>query len=123
MSCVRCHKAGAAGGEVGPDLARIGAEKSREYLLESIVVPNKAIARTFESLQIVTDDGLRHVGVVRREDAQTLELLTPEGKTVTIPVDSIEDRRPAKSAMPEDLVRQLSKQELRDLVEFLAGLR
>jgi quinoprotein glucose dehydrogenase len=123
VSCVRCHKAGAAGGEVGPDLARIGAEKSREYLLESIVVPNKAIARTFESLQIVTDDGLRHVGVVRREDAKTLELLTPEGKTVTIPVDSIEDRRPAKSAMPEDLVRQLSKQELRDLVEFLAGLR
>ena len=123
VSCVRCHKAGAAGGDVGPDLARIGADKSREYLLESIVVPNKAIARNFESLQLVTDDGLRHVGVVRREDATTLELLTAEGRTVTIPVDSIEDRRPAKSAMPEDLVRLLSKQELRDLVAFLAGLR
>lgn len=123
VSCVRCHKAGADGGEVGPNLARIGADKSREYLLESIVLPNRAIARNFESVELVTDEGLRHAGIVRRDDPREIELLTADGRTVRIPKESIEDRRAAKSAMPEDLVRLVSKQELRDLIEFLAGLR
>ena len=37
VSCVRCHKVGGTGGEVGPDLSKIAADKRRDYLLEAIV--------------------------------------------------------------------------------------
>ena len=57
LSCLRCHKAGGEGGEVGPNLAGIGAEKQRDYLLESIVLPNKQIAKGFESIVIVKLSG------------------------------------------------------------------
>jgi hypothetical protein len=49
--------------------------------------------------------------------------MTPEGKMITIAKDQIDERRAEKSAMPEDLLKYLSILELRDLVEFLAGLK
>ncbi len=34
LPCARCHKVGGDGGEAGPDLSLIGAQKKKEYLLE-----------------------------------------------------------------------------------------
>ena len=123
VSCVRCHKAQGVGGDVGPELTKIGAEKDRQYLLESIVLPNKAIAKNFESILVITDDGLSHSGIVREETERELRLMTADGKLLTLAKESIEERQPTKSAMPEDLVKHLNKRELRDLVEFLSGLK
>ena len=39
------------------------------------------------------------------------------------PKNQIDERQAGKSAMPEDVIKHLSKSELRDLVEFLAGLK
>src|SRR5262249_35208682 len=50
VSCLRCHKLHGEGGEVGPDLSDIGKRQNREYLLESIVDPNKQIAKGFETV-------------------------------------------------------------------------
>ena len=49
--------------------------------------------------------------------------MTAEGKLLTVPKERIDEREPGKSAMPEDSIKHLSKPELRDLVEFLAGLK
>jgi hypothetical protein len=35
----------------------------------------------------------------------------------------IEDRKTGKSAMPEEAIKQLTARELRDLLEYLAGLK
>ena len=45
VSCVRCHKFDGHGGDVGPVLDKLGPE-DRKYLLEAIVKPNAAIAKT-----------------------------------------------------------------------------
>lgn len=123
VSCVRCHKAGGRGGDVGPELTRIGADKSPAYLLESIVMPNKTIAKNFESVLVVDDQGRVTSGVLKAEDAVTLQLVTAEGKLVKIAKSSIEERRAAKSPMPEDLIKHLSPFDLRDLIAYLASLR
>jgi quinoprotein glucose dehydrogenase len=62
-------------------------------------------------------------GIVKAETAKELQLMTAEGKLVTVPRDKIDERQTGKSAMPEDVIKSLSKTELRDLVEFLAGLK
>ncbi|MEQ1852783.1 MAG: PVC-type heme-binding CxxCH protein, partial [Chthoniobacteraceae bacterium] len=46
--CFKCHKCEGGDSLVGPDLTAIGAKKDREYLLESIVYPNKHIAEGFQ---------------------------------------------------------------------------
>ncbi len=123
LSCVRCHKVGNRGGEVGPELTRIGAEKERSYLLEAIVDPNKTIAKDFESVVLYDDQGRVHTGVLREETDAEITLIDANANVLTFNKDSIEERAVGKSAMPADLVTHLTKFELRDLVEYLSSLK
>lgn len=122
LSCVRCHKINGQGGEVGPDLSKIGMQQKRDYLLESIVIPDKQIAKGFDPVVIVTESGKVHSGIIREEDDSQVRLMTAEGNIVAIPKTEIEERVRGRSAMPEDLIKKLSRFELRDLVEFLSSL-
>ena len=119
VSCVRCHKFDGRGGDVGPVLDKLGLEKDRKYLLEAIVKPNAAIAKNFESLTIVDFDGIITTGIVKTNNDKLVELLTAEGKFVKIAKEDIDFQKQSKSPMPEDLVKHLSLDDVRDLVEFL----
>jgi quinoprotein glucose dehydrogenase len=123
VSCLRCHKINGEGGEVGPDLTGVGGRQTREYLLESIVDPNRQITKGFETVVLTLTSGKTVVGIVKSEDASEVRLITAEGQIVSVPKSQIDERQTGKSAMPEDLVKQLSKSDLRDLVEYLAGLK
>jgi quinoprotein glucose dehydrogenase len=123
VSCLRCHKVQGAGGDVGPDLSGVGTRQKRDYLLESIVAPNKQIAKGFETLVLTLKNGKSHTGILKAEDARAVRLMTPEGQLVIVPREQIDERETGKSAMPEDLLKHLSRAEVRDLVEFLAGLK
>lgn len=119
--CQRCHKLAGQGGEVGPELTTIGKDKTRDDLLEAIVDPNKQIAKGFESVILTLDDGRTVSGVLRSKSDKEYVLVDAENKVKSYPRASVEAERPDKSAMPDDLHKKLSRRELRDLVEFLAG--
>jgi quinoprotein glucose dehydrogenase len=123
VSCIRCHKVKGEGGEVGPELFGLAAKQNREYLLESIVDPNKQIAKGYETVVLTLTNGKAVSGIVKEETPKDVKLMTAEGQLITIAKDKIEERNRGKSPMPEDVVKYLSKRELRDLVEFLAGLK
>ena len=123
VSCLRCHRVGEDGGYVGPNLSDIGTKKDRQYLLESLVDPNRAIAEKYETTVVLDLNGKTYSGIVNFEDEKTLRLLTAEGEMVTIDKEQIEERTTGKSAMPADLVKHLSPFDVRDLVEFLAQQR
>ena len=122
-SCVRCHKINGEGGEVGPDLSRIGAQKDRQYLLESVVLPNKAIAPGFESVLVTSKSGTSYAGVLKSETADELVINSPEDGLVTVKRNEIKTRDKGLSPMPEGMGPVLSRQDLRNLVEFLSGLK
>lgn len=119
--CQRCHQIGDRGGAVGPNLSDIAIQKDRNYLLESIVDPNKTIAENFETTVILDIDGNTIAGIVQKETDEFVQLIDAEAKVITIQKDNIEGRRKGESAMPIDLVKHLSKKDIRDLVEFLAS--
>jgi quinoprotein glucose dehydrogenase len=123
VECIRCHKARERGGEVGPDLNGIGSRQDRRYLLESIVAPDRQIAKGFETLVIASADGQVYTGIVKEDTPDQIRLITPEGKFVSVPKADIEEQRRGASAMPQDLIKHLSKSEVRDLVEFLATVK
>jgi quinoprotein glucose dehydrogenase len=122
VNCLRCHTIDGKGGQVGPDLSKIGTEKKREYLLEAIVDPNKTIAKGFETVVLSLDDGRQVAGILKGETDKHVQLMSPEAKVVTVPKSAIESRTTGKSAMPQDVIKTLTKSDIRDLVEFLAGL-
>jgi quinoprotein glucose dehydrogenase len=120
VACMRCHKINGEGGEVGPDLSHVGAKNPREYLLESIVLPNKKIAQGFDSVLVKLKDGAAYAGVVKSENDATLEINSPEDGLLKIDKSKIESRTPGLSPMPPEIATTLTKRELRDLIEFLA---
>lgn len=120
IACLRCHKINGEGGDVGPELAGLGETKGREYLLESIVQPNRQIAAGFENVLLTMNNGTEYAGLVKSETDAELVLNSPEDGVMTLNKADIKTRLRSLSAMPEDLIANLSKRELRDLIEFLA---
>jgi quinoprotein glucose dehydrogenase len=124
VQCLRCHKCEIGDSVVGPDLTKIGAQKDRAYLLESIVFPNAKIADGFQTVTLMLKDNNAVVGRFMGEEGGQvkLESLDAQGKPqpVRVPIANIAERLNAPSPMPENLRDFLSKRELRDLVEYLA---
>jgi putative heme-binding domain-containing protein len=122
LKCLTCHAIGGAGGQVGPDMTSIGASAQPDYLVESLLVPAKAVKEGYHAVRIVTVEDRVFLGIKVREADGVLVLRTAEDKEVTIPVKDIAERGEAKSLMPEGLTDTLSKQEFADLVAFLSQL-
>jgi quinoprotein glucose dehydrogenase len=122
-SCVRCHKINGEGGEVGPDLTGIGSRKDREYILESIIYPNKHIAAGFENVLVSLKNGSSYAGLIKSETKDSLEINSPEDGVVRVRKADIKSRERGLSGMPEELRQVLSKRDLRDMVEFLSSLK
>lgn len=122
--CLRCHRCEEGSIQIGPDLTHIGATKDREYLLESIVLPNKRIAEGYETAILTLKDGSVVAGrLVKEENGKLqIEALDEKGnlQLTTIDASQIKERTRAPSPMPETTRDVLSKPELRDLVEYLA---
>ncbi|MDP6688372.1 MAG: c-type cytochrome [Alphaproteobacteria bacterium] len=57
FTCDACHMINGEGGEVGPDLSKIGASKDRDYLRRSLLQPNADIAKGYEADMMPEDLG------------------------------------------------------------------
>jgi len=123
VACVRCHKAAGEGGEVGPELTGIITRHDRDYILTSLVNPNAAIAQGFENLLVTLKNGNSYAGIIKSEDTETLVINSPEDGELKLKKSEITSREKGLSGMPEGLVDQLTRFELRNLIEFIASLK
>jgi putative membrane-bound dehydrogenase-like protein len=120
-ACISCHQFGYKGGHIGPDLTKIGGIRGERDLLEAILFPSASFVRSFEPTQIVTRSGKAYNGLVRKDTADEVVLVTSATETVRVSRAEIEEMRPGTvSVMPAGLDKQLSRQDLADLVAFLA---
>jgi putative heme-binding domain-containing protein len=124
VGCYSCHRAVGRGGDVGPDLSRIGQLRTQAELLESIVFPSFTIAPGYRLFQVTHRDGRLVVGLIVRETADAIHLRTNDLAEVRIPRKDIDEMTPSNtSLMPEGLEKAMTRQELRDLLEFLSRQR
>jgi len=124
VSCARCHKIHGEGGAVGPELSGIIKRHDREYILESILFPNKQIAPGYESVTVQTKSGPAYAGILKSQDGNELKLFSIEDNAlVTVPMSDIQKQVKGQSAMPEGMGGLLSKRDIRNVVEFLAELQ
>jgi putative heme-binding domain-containing protein len=122
LQCLACHGINGAGGQVGPDLTSIGASAQVDYLIESLLIPNKAVKEGSHAIRVVTADDKVYLGIKVREADGLLVLRTPEDKEVTIPTKDVVERGETRSLMPDGLTDPLTRQEFVDLVRFLSEL-
>ncbi len=122
MVCLKCHAIAGAGGQVGPDLISIGASAQLDYLIDSVLLPNKQVKENYHSLRIDTTSGLQITGIKVRETPTELVLRDAEDREVVIAKNKIEEQKIGGSLMPEGLVDPLTRGELVDLIRFLSEL-
>lgn len=118
-ACSACHRLGDVGHAVGPDLATV-AGKSSSYLLQEILDPNKNIDSRFVEYVALLKSGKLTTGLIASESSHSVTLRSQEGKEQTLlRADLDEFRSSGKSLMPEGLEKDLSKQDLADVIAFL----
>jgi putative heme-binding domain-containing protein len=122
LGCVTCHAIGGIGGKVGPDLTSIGASAQVDYLIESVLYPNRKIKEGYHSVIVETKDGLDLSGVLVSENSDELILRDATGKEATVAKNNIQTRGTGNSLMPAGLAETLSPAERLDLYRFLSEL-
>jgi quinoprotein glucose dehydrogenase len=123
--CVRCHAVSGLGGNAGPDLSKVASRypvNTREFLLESLVLPDAKIAPGFGTVTMTLLNGKIVSGTLEYEDADTVTVTTPEGKKVRVAKRDIDERTTAKSAMPP-MDKVLGLRDMRDVIEYLTTLK
>ncbi|WP_437202788.1 PVC-type heme-binding CxxCH protein [Planctomicrobium sp. SH664] len=122
-NCSMCHRIGAVGVNVGPDISDY-RNKPDSFLLTNILDPNRAIDNNYFSYTVFDTSGLVHTGVLGSETATAITLKQPEGKMVTIPRQDIEElKNNGISLMPANFEKILSQQEMADLIRYIQDWR
>ncbi|MBX9680640.1 MAG: HEAT repeat domain-containing protein [Gemmataceae bacterium] len=124
VACIKCHRAGKEGGEVGPDLSGIGVKYNRNQLTEHVLYPSKQILDGYDMMIAETKSGQIIQGIQRGEAGGEVTLVDAEGKKHVLKKDELESlTKSTKSIMPEGLHAVLTIGEFADLVSYLETLQ
>ncbi len=123
-TCTRCHRVSGNGGTLGPDLSRIAEIRSREALVNAIRDPSESVAVRYRAVTLVTRDGERIEGLVKSEDAFSIQIVdTDERLQGYLKADLEEVIHETQSVMPRLGRVRLSNRKLEHLLAFLSTLR
>ena len=118
-ACAVCHKRGAEGKEVGPDLLSVVIHPPEKLLL-NILDPNIDIQPGFHAYTCVLGTGEEIYGLVVAETGNSITMKLPDGTARTVTRNQIASLRGGNlSLMPEGLEAGLTKQDMADLIAFL----
>lgn len=121
--CATCHRVAGHGIDVAPDISDSRTKTARQILTD-ILQPNRAIDNNYISYTLVDSEGRVLTGILTAETATSITLKQPEGKVQTLLRSQIEELRSnGVSLMPEGLEKNVSVQEMADLVAFIKNWR
>lgn len=120
--CSNCHRIGNTGSIYGPELTRIGAGRSLDFLRQSIVDPSADIADNYGGITVVTPDGRKISGVRVNEDTFTVQIRKPDQNFAFFDKSQAKEViHESKSMMPA--YNHLSSADLQNLLAYLYTLR
>jgi putative heme-binding domain-containing protein len=118
-NCIKCHRFGALGEGIGPDLSTLKGRFTRRDTLEAILYPSKVISDQYRGSVILTKNGQTFTGLAAPQ-GDTITVLQQDGTRVTLRKDEIEQMVASTiSPMPDKLLDNLTVEEIADLLAFL----
>jgi uncharacterized protein len=119
--CSKCHTHGGEGNKIGPDLTGMAVHPKAELLL-NILDPSRSVEGNFRVYSIVTDEGRVLSGLLVADTKTAVAILDAEGKQQTVLRENIEQfTASTKSLMPDGFEKQVSPDDVANLLEFLTG--
>ena len=122
--CILCHQANEIGYDFGPNLSEIGSKLPKISLLDAIIHPSAGISFGFEGWDLATKDGGNFSGIITSKTDQDIEMKFPGGGKLNFKTKNIKSLTQMKqSMMTEGLYKQMSLQDMANLLEYLSGLK
>jgi len=133
--CASCHSISGVGGDAGPDLTTIGAQRAPSLLRAELLDPGanlpldttglteRAAYRAYQMYRVTLKDGKQIEGMRVNEDSFSIQLRDRKGEVHSIEKFAVQkvEELPGTSFMPS-FKGKLSDAELNDLVAYLASL-
>ena len=123
VTCSKCHVMNGKGAKVGPDLTGIGAVQTPQYLIESVLKPSNVIVKGFETMYLMTNDGMAYNGLLVSQDEEEVVLMVDEDgvmeEYVFYPDEIAQMQKQDVSIMPGNLSEMLTTKEFYGIISFL----
>ena len=117
--CAKCHTHAGEGTKIGPDLTGMAVHPKAELLVQ-LLDPSRNVEGNYRIYTALTSDGLVINGLLASETKTSIELIDSEAKRHVVLREDIENLRgSAKSLMPEGFEKQVTSDEIANLLEFL----
>jgi putative heme-binding domain-containing protein len=123
-TCIKCHKIGEVGKEIGPSLTEIGSKLSKEAMFVSILDPSAGVSHNYETYAIALNSGIVLSGIVVTRNDEEVVIRNAEGIDRVIAVAEIDELiKTGVSLMPADLQKVMTVQDLVNVVAYLTQLK
>jgi len=121
--CAGCHAIRGEGALLGPDLSNIGGSRPLPVIREAILEPSKDLFYLGnESVSITLKNGGKLAGIARNRSNYSLQLIDSKGDLHLLRMNDVKEMTiHSTSPMPGDYAKRLSKEQLRDLLAYLAA--
>jgi putative heme-binding domain-containing protein len=123
-NCTSCHIVNGRGGQLGPDLSRIGSARPRAGLQAKLRGASDVIRSGYEPVTLVTREGERIRGVKKNEDEFSIQIMdTRERLQGFLKTNLTALTIDKQSLMPVYGPDRLNDRDLDDLLRYLTALR
>lgn len=119
--CIKCHKFGAEGQGIGPDLTTLRRRFQKKEIIEAVLYPSQIVSDQYRTVTVITVDGLVQTGMLASQQGQdSVVLWLNNGERTEIKKEDIDEQKPSTvSLMPPGLFKDLSLQDIADLFAYL----
>src|SRR5262245_9516256 len=121
--CFRCHRIGAQGSRVAPDLSDIGAVRGAGSLLRSMTDPVSQMMPINRPVRAVTRDGKVINGRRLNEDTYTVQLIDDQERLVSLNKSDLREFTVLTTSSMPSYKGRLSDDEIADVVAYLLTLK
>jgi putative heme-binding domain-containing protein len=122
-ACLSCHRVNNVGSRKAPDLSDIGSQRSAGSLERSLRNPSQQMMPINRPVRIVTKDGRVINGRRLNEDTFTVQLADEEGRLISLSKADLREFRISTTSTMPSYDKELSSQELADVVSYLLSLK
>jgi len=122
-ACMTCHRVGATGSHVAPDLSEVGSARSAGSLYRSLTEPSAQMMPINRPVRMVMKDGKTITGRRLNEDTFTVQIIDEHERLVSVDRTAVKTMTvETKSPMPS-YADKLTADEMSDLIAYLLTLK
>ena len=121
--CTRCHRVGGMGSRIGPDLSDAGARMPPSDLLAALLRRGENVLAAQWYVRAVTRDGRTITGRRLNEDTYSVQLIDAKEQLLSLVKQDLREYEPIKKSPMPSYEGKLTREQLSDLVAYLASLK